>query len=60
MCLFDANIAVCFLLQKDFNVRELREFNKAVMSQLGDAVQVHPDLGEAVNMYFSQVNQASR
>ena len=30
------------------------------MSQLGDAVQVHPDLGEAVNMYFSQVNQASR
>lgn len=42
--------------EKDFNVRELREFNKSVMSQIGDAVQIHPDLGEAVNMYFSQAN----
>lgn len=44
-----------FLLQKDFNVREMREFNKNIMSQVGMVVSQHPDIGEAVNMYFSQV-----
>jgi len=43
-------------LQKDFTVREMREFNKGVMQQIGEATQVHPDLAEAVHMYFSQVN----
>ena len=42
--------------QKDFSVRELREFNKGVMQQIGEATQVHPDLAEAVTMYFQQVS----
>ena len=37
-------------------MRELRDFNKQMMQQIGDVVQKHPDVGEAVNMYFSQVN----
>jgi hypothetical protein len=47
------------VFQKDFAVRELREFNKTVMQQLGEATQVHPDLGEAVTMYFQQVTGVS-
>lgn len=42
--------------EKDFNVREMREFNKNIMSQVGMVVSQHPDIGEAVNMYFSQAN----
>ncbi|XP_052782537.1 coiled-coil domain-containing protein 39-like [Mya arenaria] len=42
--------------EKDFSVRELREFNKNAMQQIGEATQVHPDLAEAVTMYFAQAN----
>ncbi|KAH3812374.1 hypothetical protein DPMN_140804 [Dreissena polymorpha] len=45
--------------EKDFSVRELREFNKGVMQQIGEATQVHPDLAEAVTMYFAQANLPS-
>lgn len=30
------------------------------MQQIGDVIQKHPDIGEAVNMYFSQVWGFSR
>lgn len=49
-----------FSSQKDFDVRELREFNRQIMQQIGDVIQKHPDIGEAVNMYFSQVRKLSR
>ncbi|KAK3095543.1 hypothetical protein FSP39_015932 [Pinctada imbricata] len=42
--------------ERDFEVRELRDFNKQMMQQVGDVIQKHPDIGEAVNMYFSQAN----
>ncbi|KAK3603714.1 hypothetical protein CHS0354_023327 [Potamilus streckersoni] len=42
--------------EKDFEVRELREFNKSVMTQVADVQQIHPDISEAVNLYFSQAN----
>lgn len=47
---------ICVLTQKDFSVREMREFNKTVMQEIGQATQVHPDLSEAVTMYFAQVS----
>lgn len=37
----------------------MREFNKGVMQQIGEATQVHPDLAEAVTMYFQQVYNLS-
>ncbi|XP_046566299.1 coiled-coil domain-containing protein 39-like [Haliotis rubra] len=42
--------------ERDFEVREMREFNKNVMKGVSDVVQVHSELNEAVNMYFSQAN----
>ncbi|XP_021365244.1 coiled-coil domain-containing protein 39-like [Mizuhopecten yessoensis] len=42
--------------ERDFHVRELREFNKSIMSQIGDIIQTHPDVGETVHLYFSQAN----
>lgn len=42
--------------ENDFEVRELREFNKSVMSQIGKVVGQHPEIAEAVNMYFSQAS----
>ncbi|KAK7091050.1 coiled-coil domain-containing protein 39-like [Littorina saxatilis] len=42
--------------ERDFEIRELREFNKTVMKQIGEAVNQHPEITEAVNMYFSQAN----
>lgn len=42
--------------EKDFDVRELREFNRQIMTQIADVIQKHPDINEAVNMYFSQAN----
>ncbi|XP_048746440.2 coiled-coil domain-containing protein 39-like isoform X1 [Ostrea edulis] len=42
--------------EKDFDVRELRDFNRQSMQQIGDVIQKHPDISEAVNMYFSQAN----
>lgn len=48
-----------FFEQKDFDVRELREFNRQIMTQIADVIQKHPDINEAVNMYFSQVQTLS-
>ncbi|XP_076453930.1 coiled-coil domain-containing protein 39-like [Babylonia areolata] len=42
--------------ERDFDIRQLREFNKTVMKQVGDAVSQHPEMSEAVNMYFSQAS----
>ncbi|KAL5004553.1 hypothetical protein ScPMuIL_018009 [Solemya velum] len=42
--------------EQDFNVREMREFNKTVMQQIGDVVHHHQDIADAVHMYFSQAN----
>lgn len=46
-----------FFFQRDFEVREMREFNKTVMKQIGDVVNQHQDLGEIVSLYFSQVSK---
>lgn len=43
-------------VQRDFDIRELREFNKTIMKQIGEAVNQHPEITEAVNMYFAQVS----
>lgn len=42
--------------EKDFNVRELREFNKNVTKMVGEATVSNPDMIEAVSMYFTQSN----
>ncbi|XP_059163653.1 coiled-coil domain-containing protein 39-like [Physella acuta] len=42
--------------EKDFEVRELREFNKKVMKMVGEAVATYPDMSEAVTLYFTQAN----
>lgn len=42
-------------LQRDIGLRELRDFNKSIMKYISEAVGQHPDMMEAVNMYFSQV-----
>ncbi|XP_046349187.1 coiled-coil domain-containing protein 39-like isoform X1 [Haliotis rufescens] len=42
--------------ERDFEVREMREFNKSIMKGVSDVVQVNTELNEAVNMYFSQAN----
>lgn len=58
-CLYLRLLDFVSVLQKDFAVREMREFNKGVMQQIGEATQVHPDLAEAVTMYFQQVYNLS-
>ncbi|CAL1542998.1 unnamed protein product [Lymnaea stagnalis] len=42
--------------EKDFVVRELREFNKTVMKMVGEAASAYPEIQEAVSLYFSQAN----
>ena len=42
-------------VQRDFDLREMREFNKTIVKQIGEAVNQHPEMSEAVNMYFAQV-----
>ncbi|XP_041355046.1 coiled-coil domain-containing protein 39-like [Gigantopelta aegis] len=42
--------------EKDFEVRELREFNKTAVKNISLAASEHPDLHEAVTMYFAQAN----
>ncbi|PVD18338.1 hypothetical protein C0Q70_20887 [Pomacea canaliculata] len=42
--------------QRDIGLRELRDFNKSIMKYISEAVGQHPDMMEAVNMYFSQAN----
>jgi hypothetical protein len=41
-------------VQRDFEVRELREMNKTAVKQIGEVVQQHPDLRQAVALYFNQ------
>ena len=40
--------------EKDMDLRELREFNNRIMKQMGEVVHNYPDIGPAVQMYFSQ------
>ncbi|XP_005105331.1 coiled-coil domain-containing protein 39 [Aplysia californica] len=42
--------------ERDFQVRELREFNKTAMKMIGEATMHYPDMMEAVSMYFAQSN----
>ena len=42
--------------ERDFHVREMREFNKSITKYVGEVVQEYPDLAEAVHLYFSQVS----
>ncbi|KAJ8309699.1 hypothetical protein KUTeg_011564, partial [Tegillarca granosa] len=42
--------------ERDFHVRELREFNKTVMSQIAEVVNQHQDMSDVVNLYFQQAN----
>jgi len=42
--------------ERDFTVRELREFNKTVIKMVGEASGHNPDMMEALSEYFSQSN----
>lgn len=42
--------------EKDMELREMREFNKLTMKQVGEVVNQYPDLSQAVNLYFTQAN----
>ncbi|GFO22705.1 coiled-coil domain-containing protein 39 [Plakobranchus ocellatus] len=42
--------------EKDFEVREMREFNKSVTKLVGEAAVHYPEMEEAVSMYFTQAN----
>ncbi|GFR92728.1 coiled-coil domain-containing protein 39 [Elysia marginata] len=42
--------------EKDFEVREMREFNKMVTKLVGEAAAHYPEMEEAVSMYFTQAN----
>ena len=46
--------------QKDFEIREMREFNKNINKQISEAIQHNPDIAQAVHLYFSQVSVFSR
>ena len=46
-----------YLFQRDFDVRELREFNKRAIKEMGEVVHHHPEVGQAVHLYFTQVRQ---
>lgn len=43
-------------MQRDFEVRELREMNKTAIKQIGEVVHQHPDLRQAVALYFNQAS----
>ncbi|XP_013414029.1 coiled-coil domain-containing protein 39-like, partial [Lingula anatina] len=42
--------------EKDMDIREMREFNKMAMKQVGEVTSPYPDLAQAVNLYFTQAN----
>ena len=48
-------LSFSLFLQKDFDVREMREFNKTVTKLVGEAAAHYPEMEEAVSMYFTQV-----
>lgn len=41
--------------QKDFDLREMRDFNKQVMKQVGGVIHENADLAPTAHMLFSQV-----
>ena len=41
-------------LQRDMNVRELRELNRNAMRVFGDVIHQYPDVSQAVTLYFHQ------
>ena len=45
---------LCRRLQRDMNVRELRELNKNAMRVFGDVIHQYPDVSQAVQLYFNQ------
>ena len=44
-----------FPQQKDFDLRELREFNKNMMKLMGEVIHTYPDITPSAHMLFSQV-----
>ncbi|XP_038050649.1 coiled-coil domain-containing protein 39-like [Patiria miniata] len=40
--------------EKDFGLRELRDFNKNISKQIGDVIHSHPDVIPTTHMLFSQ------
>ena len=40
--------------ERDIDLREMRDFNTSIMKQIGEVVHNHPDIANAVNLYFSQ------
>lgn len=48
LCLFSHN-------QKDFRVKELRDFIKTIVKVIGDAASQDPEMSDAAQLYFSQV-----
>lgn len=43
------------LEERDIDLRELRDFNRAVNKMLLEVMQEHADLRDAIEMYFQQV-----
>ncbi|CAH1781534.1 unnamed protein product [Owenia fusiformis] len=42
--------------EKDFELREMRDFNKNAIKMFGDVTQQNPDLAQIVHLYFTQAN----
>ncbi|XP_072033774.1 coiled-coil domain-containing protein 39-like [Amphiura filiformis] len=40
--------------ERDFDLRELRDFNKSTMKQIGEVVHNYPDIAPGAHMFFSQ------
>lgn len=49
-----------YYLQRDFEVRELREMNKQSTKLVGEATQLNPEIKQAVALYFNQVSDLLR
>ncbi|KAF6040654.1 CCDC39 [Bugula neritina] len=42
--------------EKDLDLRELKEFNKTAVKNIGEVVANYPDMSQVVNMYFQQAD----